>query len=52
MKTVFLTTARVDKRFKVTIQKKIKEGLKLTTYSELVFFSVDDPKELLYDRII
>ena len=45
MKTVILATAKVDKRFRVTIPKEVREVLKLTEYSELIFFTVADWKE-------
>lgn len=39
-----LSTAKVDKRFRVTIPKEVREALKLTENSELIFFTVADWK--------
>jgi AbrB family looped-hinge helix DNA binding protein len=44
MKMVILAAARVDKRFRVTIPKEVREALKLTENSEVIFFTVSDWK--------
>jgi AbrB family looped-hinge helix DNA binding protein len=42
---VILATTKVDKKFRITIPKEIRELLKLTANSELIFFTVAEWKE-------
>jgi AbrB family looped-hinge helix DNA binding protein len=42
---VILASAKVDKKFRITIPKEIRQLLNLTPDSELIFFSVAEWKE-------
>jgi AbrB family looped-hinge helix DNA binding protein len=42
---VILASVKVDKKFRITIPKEIRQLLSLTPESELIFFSVADWKE-------
>ena len=42
---VILASAKVDKKFRITIPKEIRQLLSLTPDSKLIFFSVTDWKE-------
>jgi AbrB family looped-hinge helix DNA binding protein len=45
MFVVILTTVKVDKQYRITLPKAIREQLQLTTDSELIFFTVAEWKE-------
>ncbi|MBA7496274.1 hypothetical protein ES702_06873 [subsurface metagenome] len=42
---VILASAKVDKKFRITIPKEIRQLLNLTANSELIFFTVAEWKE-------
>ncbi len=42
---VILASAKVDKKFRITIPKEIRQHLNLEPDSELIFFSVAEWKE-------
>ena len=42
---VILASAKVDKKFRITIPKDVRQLLSLTANSELIFFTVAEWKE-------
>jgi AbrB family looped-hinge helix DNA binding protein len=45
MDMVILAKVKVDKRFRLTIPKEVRDLLKLNENSELIFFTVADWKD-------